>query len=109
MITIPTAADKIAEVYGLRTALNVGEKYADAPDIFLHGRDYYCPMPKSPQMTAAPDHSEFVRTYRLWADGKYEDLKDQNKITGRSTFVSAERLNLFMMSLIGYPYTSTEV
>lgn len=104
-ITFPTAADQAAnggtEVYGLRTTLVAadGGSYA-APDLFLHGRDYYCPMPASPNMTSGQDNAQFVRVYRLRADNVYSG----STWTGRTAWCSAERLMLFQASLVGYPY-----
>ncbi len=103
-VQVPTNADLDSEQVGLRINLYSGETDYSAPDIFLHGRDYYCPMPDSPRISAAADQSQFVRTYRLFADNN--PYSGGNWVS-RKAFVSSERLKLFCISLIGYPYIKT--
>lgn len=105
-VAIPTAADLNAlvngEIYGLRQALQTGETNWEAADLFLHGRDFFCPMPDSFQFSGSADQQAFTRVYRLMADNVFD--VDSNW-TGRTAFVSPERLRLFQASLLGYPYT----
>jgi hypothetical protein len=110
-VTFPTAADIAGatdatngEVYGLRTTLMSGESNYNAPDIFIHGRDYDIAMPASPQMASSPDQSQYVRVYRLRADNIFSG----STMIKRAPWCSAERLYLFMASLLGYPYMATD-
>jgi hypothetical protein len=84
--TYPTPADLAAEQYGLKNVFN----HVDAG--LSDGGDYYCPEPASPRFSISPDQGQFVRVYRLLPQPRSID------------FVSADRLDLFCCSLIGYPY-----
>ena len=91
-----------SENYGLRTALIGGEGYGDATatDIFIHGRDYSMKEPDSIGAQITPDAGILSRTYFLYADNTFSG----NTWTGRTSFVSPDRLKTFCGACVGYPY-----
>ena len=107
MAQFPTPSDALLastnqETYGLRTQLIGGENYSDASaaDIFIHGRDYGMGEPQSPGGGFRPDQSSITRTYYLFADNQFSGTTWVN----RSSFVSPDRLKIFVSSLLGYPF-----